>query len=320
MENQRITPLMEGGLLTAITVIMALMAVYLPVLGMVAALLWAVPVVLLVVRHGFRWGIMAILVAGILMAVLIEPVLSLRMVLSFAPTGLLLGYGFRRGWSGTRTFLGAALASIGAKGLSLGLVFAMTSVSPLDLQLEGMQEAFNETFAMYEAMGMDEAAINGAKGQVSEAMLLVGILMPLVFVITGLVDTAVDYLVSGRIMKRLGISIAQFPPFREWRLSQAFLYLMGFSLVGLYWGGTREIEALYTISLNANVLALLAGLLQGFSLLVYVCNRYRISFFLRAVMVLLVLANGFLLHIVAFTGLFDMVFDYRRRFGGAEKN
>ncbi|MBR3457192.1 MAG: DUF2232 domain-containing protein, partial [Selenomonadaceae bacterium] len=130
---------------------MALMAVYLPVIGMAAALLWAVPVILLVVRQGLRWGVMAVLVAGILMALVIEPMLSLRMTISFAPTGLMLGYGFRKGWSAARVFTASLGASLLAKMAALALVFALTSVNPLAFQMEGMQTAFEETFALYES-------------------------------------------------------------------------------------------------------------------------------------------------------------------------
>ena len=319
MENHRIEPLTESGILTALTVIMTLIAVYLPLMGMVAALFWAVPIVLLVVRHGLRWGIMAALVTGVIMAILIDPMLSIRMIIAFAPTGLVLGYGFRRGWPGTRIFVMSLAASVLAKTLSLALVFAMTSVNPLAFQMDGMQEAFDETFALYGSLGMDQAAIDEAKGQVSEAMSIVSMLMPMVLVTTGLLDTAVDYMISSRIMRRLGISVEQFPPFREWRFPQAFLYLMGFALVGLYWGGTREIQLLYEISLNANMLALMAGLVQGLSLLAYVGNRYHLSLLLKGLLFLLVFANGFLLHIVAFTGLFDMAFDYRQRFDGTRR-
>ena len=64
MTSHRITPLTESGLLSALTVILALAAVYLPVVGVVASLVWAIPVIVLVVRHGLRWGAMAVLVSG----------------------------------------------------------------------------------------------------------------------------------------------------------------------------------------------------------------------------------------------------------------
>ena len=55
MTSHRITPLTESGLLSALTVILALAAVYLPVVGVVASLVWAIPVIVLVVRTGLFW-------------------------------------------------------------------------------------------------------------------------------------------------------------------------------------------------------------------------------------------------------------------------
>ncbi len=93
MNQHRITPMTESGLLAALTVVLALAAVYLPVIGMAAALIWPLPVLVLVVRHGVRWGLMAVVVSGVIMALLIEPMTALRLVLAFAPTGLMLGLG-----------------------------------------------------------------------------------------------------------------------------------------------------------------------------------------------------------------------------------
>ena len=54
MNQHRITPMTESGLLAALTVMLALAAVYLPVLGMAATLIWPLPVLVLVVRL-LRW-------------------------------------------------------------------------------------------------------------------------------------------------------------------------------------------------------------------------------------------------------------------------
>ncbi len=51
MNQHRITPLTESGLLAALTVVLALAAVYLPVVGIVAALIWGLPLFVLVVRQ-----------------------------------------------------------------------------------------------------------------------------------------------------------------------------------------------------------------------------------------------------------------------------
>ena len=288
MTSHRITPLTESGLLSALTVILALAAVYLPVVGVVASLVWAIPVTVLVVRHGLRWGAMAVLV---------------------------LGYAFRRRWSGAQAFGTTLVASVAGKLLTFGLLFLLTSVNPLNMQMDVMQQSFDETFAVYEQMGMDKAAIEASRAQVQEALTYLNLLLPFVVGVMGLLDAAVAYIVGSRVLRRLGESVPQLPPFAEWRLPQFFLYLLGFALVGIYWGGSREIQPLYQAAFNLNMVAMGAGVIQGLSLMSYVMDRFRVGKVMRICLYAFVLLGGVLMQILAFTGLFDMLFDYRRRFG-----
>ena len=315
MTSHRITPLTESGLLSALTVILAMAAAYLPVIGMVAALVWALPVVVLIVRHGLRWGVMSVFVSGVIMALLLEPMLSLRMVLSFGPTGLMLGYAFRHQWSGAHAFGMTLVASVAGKLLTFGLLFLVTSVNPLNMQMDVMQQSFDQTFAVYEQMGLDKNAIAASKAQISEAMTYLNLLLPFIVGVMGLLDAGVAYIVSSRVLRRLGETVPQLPPFAEWRLPQFFLYLLGFALVGIYWGGSREIQPLYQAAFNLNMVAMGAGVIQGLSLMSYAMDRFRVGRVMRMFFYAFVLLGGVLVQILAFTGLFDMLFDYRRRFG-----
>lgn len=315
MTSHRITPLTESGLLSALTVILAMAAAYLPVIGMVAALVWTLPVVVLIVRHGLRWGGMSVLVSGVIMALLLEPMLSLRMVLSFGPTGLMLGYAFRHQWSGAHAFGMTLVASVAGKLLTFGLLFLVTSVNPLNMQMDVMQQSFDQTFAVYEQMGLDKNAIAASKAQISEAMTYLNLLLPFIVGVMGLLDAGVAYIVSSRVLRRLGETVPQLPPFAEWRLPQFFLYLLGFALVGIYWGGSREIQPLYQAAFNLNMVAMGAGVIQGLSLMSYAMDRFRVGRVMRMFFYAFVLLGGVLVQILAFTGLFDMLFDYRRRFG-----
>ena len=319
MNQHRITPLTESGLLAALTVVLALAAVYLPIVGVVAALIWALPIIVLVVRHGMRWGLMAVAVSGIIMALLIEPMLSLRMVISFAPTGLALGYGFRKGWSGTKVFGAAITASLVGKLAALGLLFAITAVNPLSTEVDVVKESFDTAFQFYENVGIDAAALQQSKQEIQNGLNMLALLLPLVVIMMGLVDTVIGYMVGSRVLRRIGTPVAEFPPFAEWRLPQFFLYLFGFALVGLYWGGTRDIQPLYQAALNANMLAIFAGLIQGLSLAHCIMRHYRLSGVIRGIVYLAIVMNGFLTQLVAMTGLIDMLFDYRRRFAARSK-
>lgn len=305
----------ESGILAAITVVMALIAVYVPMLGIVAVLLWPLPMIVLIVRHGLRWGIMSVLVAAILTAVLVEPLISLRLALAFAPGGIALGIGYRRGWPGVRIFTVGVIVSLAAKMAALGLVFLITNIHPFTMQFDALNDSFQKSVEIYQSFNMTEEQIEQAKETFSQNMQLVKLLLPMVVVLMGLMDTALNFVIGGKVLHRLGHDVPVFPKFTEWRLPKAFLYLFGFSLVGMYWGTTRELALLYQVSLNGNMIATFAGIIQGVALYQNMTERYHWSKILSTVVLVFIVLNGVLLQLLAFTGLFDMVFDYRRRFG-----
>ena len=72
---------------------------------------------------------------------------------------------------------------------------------------------------------------------------------------------------------------------------------------------------MYQVSLNGNMIATFAGIIQGVALYQNMTERYHWSKILSTVVLVFIVLNGVLLQLLAFTGLFDMVFDYRRRFG-----
>ena len=311
----KINSMTESGILAAITVVMALIAVYVPMLGIVAVLLWPLPMIVLIVRHGLRWGIMSVLVAAILTAVLVEPLISLRLALAFAPGGIALGIGYRRGWPGVRIFTVGVIVSLAAKMAALGLVFLITNIHPFTMQFDALTDSFQKSVEIYQSFNMTEEQIEQAKETFSQNMQLVKLLLPMVVVLMGLMDTALNFVIGGKVLHRLGHDVPVFPKFTEWRLPKAFLYLFGFSLVGMYWGTTRELALLYQVSLNGNMIATFAGIIQGVALYQNMTERYHWSKILSTVVLVFIVLNGVLLQLLAFTGLFDMVFDYRRRFG-----
>lgn len=316
MISHRLTPLTESGILAALSVVLGLMAVYLPVLGVVAVFLWALPLLVLVVRQGVRLSVAAAVASSAVLSLFAGPLLALRMCVAFAPVGLVLGWGIGRGWSGVRTFLAGLFASVASKLLAFLLLFFLMGIDPWQAQLDGLTQAFSSTLSMYEDMGLDAAAVAQSRAEIETALKMIERLAPLVVLIMGLSDTVVLFLLGGRVLRRLGSAAPQLPPFSAWRLPVGFLYLFGFSLVGLYWGGTRELPAVYTAALNANMAAMLAGGIQGLSLLSVLLGHFRLKRGVRILIYVFVLFNGLLLQIVAFTGLIDMFFDYRRRFAG----
>ena len=252
--------------------------------------------------------------ALILLSMFIGPVFAIRLVLSFGLSGLALGFAIQKNFDAVRIFMLTLMVSFTAQVISVLLLLFVMDINVMDMQISMVEESFEETFALYQSMGMDQAQIDEAKAQVEPAIQLLSMLMPTLLLLMALINTLACFYTAKWIFPKINLSIPDFPPFAEWRFPAAFLYLMVLALLGLYWGGTRNLSILYTVSINANILALFVGFIQGLSLLSFAANRLNVSKVIRRLVFVLLILNFMLFQVVSFTGLFDMFFDYRRRF------
>ncbi|MGM9539259.1 YybS family protein, partial [Anaerovibrio sp.] len=277
--------------------------------------LWPLPIIVLIVRHGMQYGVLSVTAAAIIMTILISPMSAVHMVAAFGPPSLALGYGFYKGLSASRVLLYGIVASLIGVFLTAGLTMLITGINPLAMaeQVESMKEAAGAAFQMYDALGMSADELARTKKQFMDAMEYVTLLLPVVFLLSGMITAWLNFAVGGKVLRRLGHHVTTLPDFDEWRLPKAILYIFGFSLVGLYWGSTRDIELLQQVSLNAYVLSTLAGFVQGASVISSFA-RNRISRWLFWIIMLFIFLNGAISQLLAVGGLFDMLFDYRRRF------
>ena len=311
--GKSVTPTIEGGLLVAITLILALVSVYVPVIGILVGFFCAVPLAVLTARQGIGKGISALIVTFILLAMLISPIISMRLVMSFGVCGIALGHCVRKNFSAVKIFLSTLIAASAAQVLSLALVLAVMDINFVETQIDLLRESFNESFNMYESMGVDKAQIADAKSQMEPALQTLSFLMPTLIMLSALIDTLATWFTAKLIFPKLQMKLPTFPDFAQWKFPALFLYTAAFGAIGLYWGFTRGWTEIYEIALNLTVVSMIIGLVQGLSLLSFVFDHYKVSTFLRRLLYIVVLLNMFFLQLVAITGLVDMLFDYRKR-------
>ena len=311
--RKSITPTIEGGLLVAITVIMGLVTVYVPILGMLVEFFCAVPLAILTARQGAGKGLTALVVTFILLSILISPLLSTRIALSFGICGVTLGWCVRKNFGAARIFLTTLIVASAAQVLTFMLLIFVMDVNLIETQIELLRESFNESFDMYESMGVEQARINEAKSQVEPALQTLAFLMPTLMMLTALINSIAVWLTAHWIFPKLQMKIPKLPPFAEWQFPALFCYTAIIGGLGMYWGFTRGWTQIYEISLNLLIVSAIIGLVQGFSLLSAILDRYKISKIMRRILYVILLLNMFLLQLVAVTGLVDMIFDYRKR-------
>ncbi|MBR3746983.1 MAG: DUF2232 domain-containing protein, partial [Selenomonadaceae bacterium] len=176
--NRNITPTIESGLLVAITVILGLVTVYVPILGMIVDFFFAVPSAVLTARQGAGKGLSALFVASILLSMLISPLFSLRLCLSVGICGVALGWCVRKNFNAVKIFFTTLIVASAAQVVSIALLSVVLDVNLIDTQLKMVRESFDESFQMYESMGVDKNRIAEAQTNLDAGFKILVFLIP----------------------------------------------------------------------------------------------------------------------------------------------
>lgn len=318
MTQTRVKPMVEGGILSAIAIIFALISAYIPVVGVFTGIFWPVPIILLGVRHGYKWSMMATVVAGIISALLTGPLHALSVVLGFGLIGIALGHGFRKGYSPVKTLLWGVGASIISKLMLMGIGAVFMGVNPLNFEGEGFEQAMEQAINIYRSIGMSEQDLTKIAAEMKELFKLMKVMVPVIIALGAVFDTYINFVAARAVLKRMGKSIASvpiesFPPLKSWNMPRATVYVWGLSIAGLLFSqGNPQYQIIYQLAVNLQLAAMLILLVQGLALGYFLADKYEIPKLIRTILLVLIFTNGLFGQIVIFAGVFDLILDYRR--------
>lgn len=312
MRQTNIRSMVEGGLLAGIAIIFAIISAYLPVIGPFVNLLWPVPIILLGVRHGYRWSIMATVVAGVIIAMLLHPLQAVSVVVGFGLIGIILGYAFRMEFSPGKTMIWGSVASLLSKAALLGIGAAVTGVNPLEMQSDVMAKATEQGIEFYRNLGLAEQELAKISESMTVMIELLKVILPAGFIMAAVVDTFLNFAIAKIVLKKLGNKVPDFTPFKNWILPDYIVYFFALALVMIYWGQSRDITILYRVGMNMQVITSTLLLVQGLALFYYVVDKYNLSRIVKGIILFMILTNGFFTQILIFAGAIDSIIDYRR--------
>lgn len=311
--NTKIKPLTESGILTSIAILLALISAYIPVLGFIAALVWPVPVIVLGVRHGYRWSILATVAAGLIMAMLLQPLTALQAVLGFGSIGIVLGHCFHRRYSPLKTMVAASVVSFIGTLAVLALASVVMGINPLAMQADLLAESFTQAMDMYRTTGMfSEEQLQQMEAVTTTSLQYMKVILPGIVVLSAVIYATINYATAKTVLKKLGHVLPSFPPFAAWQLPRVSLLPVLLVPVCVYIGKTQDIELLTAIGLNGGVLAMVVFGVEGLSLFYYFADKYNLSRLVKGIILFLIFTNNFVMQLIFFAGMWDALFDYRK--------
>lgn len=310
---RKTSAMVEAGILAAIAIVMALISMYVPVLGAFVNFLWPLPIVICGCRHGFKWSVMTLLVATIIIAVIISPINAFFLAAIFGLLGLILGECMRRHLPPMQMMLYGSIGAVLALIINIVLSFLVLGIDPIEMIFTSFHESLNQLAAYYREHGMGEEEIKKIVDGYAEMLRMMRIIMPGAFLLCAPVMAFINYIAAKKILTKLGESFTDFPPFVKLQVPGWVLWPYGISLLAVtYFYQTDQSSWLYTLSVNVQTVCSFVLVLQGIVLLYwFVESKGKPRWWANLATALLFVIPLFS-QIIVYVGAFDMVFDFRK--------
>lgn len=312
--NRKTSAMVGAGLLAAIAVFLAFIILYVPVLGMFATFIWALPIIISGCRYGLKWSILTLVVASALIAILMTPVNAIFLGGVFGIFGVVLGECLHRDVSPTKLMLYGTAAAILALVINFSLALFIVGVDPIKMTMEAFTDAQQRAPELYRQLGMmSEEQIQSSMKAYEEMIKQMQIVIYGGMAVFAAILVYVNYLLAKKILNRIGMSFQAFPKFITWIVPEWILWPFCASLLGVtYCSSTGQTEGLlYTICTNVQFICMLALELQGMIIIYwYVKEKNKPSWWASAAWVTLFIPLT--QFIVMYVGAFDIIMDFRK--------
>jgi len=310
--KEKTRSLVEAAMLAALTVVLLLPTIYLPLLGTLTLFIWPVPITVLGVRHGLKSSILAMVTAALIASILSHPLTVASLVIWLGFLGIALGFCFREKWPPVRT-LGVGILTVLASTLLLFLLTLLVfGVNPLAEGQTMLAEAGSQALEFYRGLGIPAEQLEQMEKYYLQMVEMFRYLLPATLLLGSSFTTFINFSVARLVLGKLGEDVPGLPPFSTWQFPRNLLlgYLVGilFVMGGNYYGHNLLLE----IGLNIQVIFNLVLALAGLSVVHYLLGRYRLPRTLIILASVIIILNPIFLQLVTFLGIVDIAFNLRK--------
>lgn len=310
---RKTSAMVEAGILSAVAIVMALISMYVPVIGAFVNFVWPLPIIICGVRRGFRWSVMTLLVASIIIAMIISPMQAFFIAAIFGILGLILGECMRRHLPPYKLLLFGALGGVLALVINMVLSYLLMGLNPVEFMFNSFDESLVRLAEFQRSHGITEENIKQSVDGYKEMLRMMKIIMPAAFLISAPLISMVNYWAAKKILGRLGETFEDFPPFKDITMPWPVLALFIVSLAGVtYYYLHDQNSWLYTMFVNIQTLTSFLMVLQGIVVVYWMIDHYKKPKWWGSTFVALMFFIPFLSQLMVYLGACDVAMDLRK--------
>lgn len=310
---RKTSAMVEAGIMAAVAIVMALISMYIPVIGAFVNFVWPLPIIICGTRHGLKWSVMTLIVASVIIAMIISPMHAFFLAAIFGLLGLILGECMRRHLPPMRLMFYGTIGAVLALVINIALSFMVLGINPIEMMFSSFHESLTQLAAYYRENGMSEADIKTAVDGYAEMLRMMRIIMPGAFLLSAPVLAFVNYIAAKKILTKLGESFESLPPFTMLQIPGWILWPYVLSLFAVtYFYQTDQSSWMYSVSVNVQTVCSFVLVLQGIVLLYWFVEKKRKPRWWANLALVLLFMIPLFSQIMVYVGAFDIVFDFRK--------
>ena len=322
MTNTKSTrALVEGSFLAALSVLIAAIGLYLPWVFFATGLLFPLPLILMVYRHGFKKGIMSLVVTCVLLLMLYpDPFSVMLLMIQLGPVALVLGLLFKNQVSAGKSIIIGTIMAATLTVVVMGLMMLLLSINPFDIT-DNLQSIMEKSQQFYQDTGL----LNGIDAnEIQEVMqstaYVITLLLPAILITSAMISTLLTYLLARAVMVRLNCSVSPLAGFSRWTYPWYTLWGLIVGLALTLIGDSYEIAIISQIGKNILYIFGIAFMILGLSVAVYYYKKITWHKVIKIILVILLIIWPYTPFVLVIIGILDPLLDTRKLNSNSKKN
>jgi len=303
--------IVEGAFFAAITAVLFVISIYIPLLGTVVSFLCPLPIIILTLRHSLKFAVIATIISGILVSFLAGPFQGFMVILGFGLLGIALGYGIKKEYTFNEIIILGSIVSFVSKILIFIIGFWLLDINPFVFDVEQINNMVTQSLNFYSNMGLSGEQLDSMKETLSQSLLVVRIALPALLILSSIFDTFLNYYVARLVLKRIGYKLHSLTPFINWRASKSFFWSYCVGIILIFFGTRYNVAQLNKIGINIQILFTMIFLICGISLAGFLMEKIKVSNFLKWFVYIMICLFPFFSQIATWAGILDVWIDLR---------
>lgn len=261
MPNEQTKRLTLGAMMVALFTILLAVSFYVPILNIVTTFFLALPIAWYSAKFDRSASILVTSVS-IVMSFFVGGLMALPLAFTHAPLGFVIGVAIRKKKSKLFLFMASGMTFLITTVIQYVIAVMLLNINPIKEFLMLVRESYEQTGEIMERFG---SLPKDYYKLVEETLSMFEIILPSIIIIAIFVSALFIVIINLPILKRLGLDVPKFAPFREMRLPKAVLwYYLVVLVVTLF---VELDKGTFAFLVFANATIVLRGLLfmQGIS-------------------------------------------------------